>query len=84
MFAAIDAAGRVVIPKAVRESAHLLPGTKLRVSVRDGRVELEPEPREVVVVKRGRLHVAEPRERVGRLDAGTVRKALEEARGDRR
>lgn len=84
MTTAIDASGRVVIPKAARESANLEPGTKLTVRVTDGRVELEPAPREVRVVKRGRILVAEASEPAGKLTEATVRGTIEAIRRDRR
>ena len=43
MHAAIDKAGRVVIPKAVREAAGLKPGVKLDIRYRGGVVEIEPK-----------------------------------------
>lgn len=42
MTTTIDAAGRIVIPKAVRDQAGLAPGVEIEVQFRDGRVELEP------------------------------------------
>lgn len=49
----MDSAGRVVLPKAVRERARLKPGTPLEVRVIDGRVELEPACAEVRIEKKG-------------------------------
>ncbi|MBI1357316.1 MAG: AbrB/MazE/SpoVT family DNA-binding domain-containing protein [Acidobacteria bacterium] len=48
MAATIDKAGRVVIPKAVREAAGFEPGMEIEIRLRDGVVEIEPkfaEPR---------------------------------------
>lgn len=42
MRTTIDAAGRVVIPKSVRDAAGLTPGAELDVVLRDGTIELEP------------------------------------------
>ena len=55
----IDAAGRIVIPKRIRDAAGLVPGEALSVRVRDGRVEIEPAPRQVKIVKRGAVRVAQ-------------------------
>ncbi|MDE0124539.1 MAG: AbrB/MazE/SpoVT family DNA-binding domain-containing protein [Bryobacterales bacterium] len=64
MTATIDSAGRIVIPKAVRNAAHLEPGTKVRVQVTpSGRVEIEPEPLSVALERSGRFTVAIPRDR---------------------
>jgi AbrB family looped-hinge helix DNA binding protein len=56
----IDSAGRIVVPKAIRKEAGLEPGTLLTVRLREGRIEIEPIPREVQIVKVGSLHVARP------------------------
>ncbi len=38
----MDAAGRIVIPKAVRERAGLSGRAELEIDVHDGRIEIEP------------------------------------------
>lgn len=58
----IDSAGRLVVPKAIREQAGLAPGVPLILSVREGRIEIEVAPREVRIIEKGGLHVAEPLE----------------------
>ena len=60
MKAAIDSAGRIVIPKEVRRQAGLKPGMPLDVRFRDGRVEIEPAPLPVRLVRRGRMLTARP------------------------
>jgi AbrB family looped-hinge helix DNA binding protein len=60
MITTIDAAGRLVLPKAIRDRARLSPGVPLEVRVVDGRVELEPAAAQVKVEKRGGLWVASP------------------------
>lgn len=77
---AIDAAGRLVIPKSIREKAGLLPGVPLRFEVVDGRIEIEPEPRDVRIVKRGKISVAAAYTRSEALTAGAVRSTLESIR----
>jgi AbrB family looped-hinge helix DNA binding protein len=42
MTATIDSAGRVVIPKALRDRAGLTPGTQIDFSFHDGTVEIRP------------------------------------------
>lgn len=80
----MDKAGRLVLPKAVREAAGFAPGMPLRVSVRDGRVEIEPAPREVRVVDRGAFRVAEPVREGDRLTKTDVRKVAQRLRGRRK
>jgi len=56
----IDTAGRLVVPKSIRRDAGFLPGTLLEVRLDDGRVVLEPAPRQVSIRQRGEFYVAEP------------------------
>ena len=44
MDATIDRAGRLLVPKPIRDEAQLHPGTKVRFHVREGRVEIEAIP----------------------------------------
>ena len=46
MKTSIDSAGRLVLPKAIRDEANLQPGDPLEVTFRDGRIEIEPAPGE--------------------------------------
>lgn len=68
----IDAAGRLVIPKAIRVEAGFEPDMRLRVRCRHGVVEIEPEPRDVHVELRGRICVAVPLQPAEGLDNETV------------
>lgn len=62
MKTTIDKAGRLVVPKAVREACRLRPGTRVRFRVSDGRIEIEPVPMDVTLKRRGSIVVAVPRE----------------------
>jgi len=42
MLVSMDRAGRVVIPKDVRDRLSLTPDTELEISVRDDAIQLEP------------------------------------------
>ena len=53
----IDRAGRVVIPKAIREAAGLKLGTPLEIAYRDGRIVIEPKSK-MRLVRKGGLLVA--------------------------
>ena len=60
MRTTIDHAGRVVIPKAVRESAGLAPGRELEIEYRDGRVEIEPVRKPVRLIRKSGVLIAMP------------------------
>jgi AbrB family looped-hinge helix DNA binding protein len=70
----IDASGRLVLPKAVRAAAGLEPGMRLAITVSDGRIAIEPAPREVRMERRGRLMVAVPLAGGPALSSQAVRK----------
>ena len=54
----IDAAGRFVLPKAMRDRLHLSAGSKLKADIIADKIELTPEPTEgVKLVKKGKLLV---------------------------
>jgi AbrB family looped-hinge helix DNA binding protein len=76
MKTTIDRAGRLVVPKRIREEAGILPGSELTIRVTDGRIEIEPAPLDVRLVKRGSLTVALPRARVPALTRGAVGRTL--------
>lgn len=58
----IDSAGRLVIPKAIRQQAGLRPDVRIIVELRDGLVEIRPRPRDVELVERDGVMVAIARE----------------------
>jgi AbrB family looped-hinge helix DNA binding protein len=53
----IDKAGRVVLPKPLREQFNLVPGDKLRLSVEGNAFKLEPTDAAGKVVKQGSVLV---------------------------
>jgi AbrB family looped-hinge helix DNA binding protein len=81
MIVTIDSAGRMVVPKPIRERAGLQPGMPLEIRVHDGRVEIEPAPREVRIEERGGFRIAEPLEDYEPLQEETVRRTREQSRG---
>ena len=84
MTTTMDAAGRLVVPKSVREASGFAPGVPLEVHFRDGRIEIEPAPTEVRLSRRGRVMVATPVAEGPPLDTGVVeatRAALRSGRG---
>ena len=80
MKTAIDSAGRVVVPKALRDELGLEPGRPLEISARDGALVIEPVPTPVSLVQRGKRLVAKPKTTLPRLTQDEVRDALEGAR----
>ena len=76
----IDGAGRFVVPKAIRERAGIVAGDALVVTYRDGRIEIEPAPREVRIERREGFRVAEPRGGHETLEEETVRRTREDVR----
>lgn len=80
MRTTIDSAGRIVVPKALRDALQLKPGQALEVRAGDGRLEIEAAAAPVKLVKRGKSVVAVPDEPMPRLTAEEVRDALERIR----
>lgn len=54
MKTVLDAEGRIQLPEEVRQAAGLVPGAELEVTLRDGRIELEPADEPMRLVQQGR------------------------------
>jgi len=80
MQTTIDSAGRLVLPKAVRDEAGISPGMSLKITVQEGRIEIEPVPREVRIVQRGLLKIAVPVGESSPLTEETVQRVRREIR----
>jgi AbrB family looped-hinge helix DNA binding protein len=77
----IDGAGRVVIPKPMRDDLGLRGGDELEVVARDGRIELEPAQRRMILTERDGFLAAEvDDEETPTLTTDEVREALERLR----
>ena len=72
MITTIDRAGRLVVPKAIRDAAHLYPGTRVRFRVEAGRVAIESVPMAVTLERHGSLVVAVPQSEQSVLKASEV------------
>jgi len=78
MKATIDTAGRLVVPKPLREQLGFAAGTALELTVIDGHLEVAiPSRARVDEGPHGARFVAETDER---LDAGQVRELMERGR----
>ena len=80
MKTAIDNAGRVIVPKVLREELGLAPGRELEIRARDGVLVIEPLPTPVTLVRRGKALVAKPSKALPKLTQDEVRAALEGTR----
>ena len=60
MRTTIDAAGRIVVPKAMRDAMKLEAGRVVDIVFVDGRIEIEPAPAEVMLEAGGELPVLRP------------------------
>jgi AbrB family looped-hinge helix DNA binding protein len=83
MNVTIDRAGRLVIPKSLRERAGLRPGTELTLEFRDGKIEMEPVRQQVRVARRGSRFVLEAPAGAPPLTVERVNQMLEELREER-
>jgi len=84
MTVTMDSAGRLVIPRSVRNEAGLEPGVPLDIRWRDGVIEIEPAMLAVAMERRGRLAVAVAANPVPPLTSITVERTRRELRRGRR
>lgn len=80
MKTTIDAAGRIVVPKPLREALQLKAGQVLEISAGDGRLEIEIAPTPMTLQKRGKDVVAIPDVELPVLTTAEVRDTLERIR----
>ena len=80
MKTTIDAAGRIVVPKPLREQLGLRAGQSLEIRAGDGRLEIEVAATPMRLAKRGKGVVAVPDEKLPPLTADEVRDTLERVR----
>lgn len=80
MKTALDAAGRLVIPKALRVALGLRPGQELEIRAGDGRLEIEVARTPMRLEKRGKGMVAVAKGELPPLTADEVRETLERVR----
>jgi len=80
MRTTIDDAGRLVVPKAFRDELRLGRGTPLEIRLREGRIEIEPVPTSMRLVRRGGRLIATTDEPLPRLVTDDVRAVVESQR----
>jgi len=80
MKSTIDSAGRIVVPKALRQALDLRPGQPLEIRASDGRLEIEVAATPLELQKRGKGVVAVPPTSLPKLTAEQVRETLEHVR----
>lgn len=80
MKSAIDAAGRVVIPKPLRVRLGLERGRVVEIRERDGRIEIEPAATPMSLGRRAGGRVAVPEEELPPLTDDLVRATIERTR----
>jgi AbrB family looped-hinge helix DNA binding protein len=80
MRTSIDAAGRIVVPKSLRDALGIRTGQKLELQVKDGRLEIEVVATPMRLERRGETVVAVPLEPLPTLTADQVRETLEQIR----
>ena len=80
MRTTIDSAGRVVIPKALRERLGRAWSHAIEIRERDRRIEIEAAPTPMRLARRGRGVVAVPDDALPPLTDDLVRATLERTR----
>ena len=80
MLSTIDPAGRIVIPKSIRDRLGLTGGQALEIQERDGRIEIEAAPTSMSLIDREGGPVAVPDEELPPLTDDIVRTTIERTR----
>ncbi len=80
MKTTIDPAGRLVIPKRIRDRLGLRGNEQVEITERDGRIEIEPASTEVELVREGSVLVARPDRVLPPLTDEIVRETLDRVR----
>jgi AbrB family looped-hinge helix DNA binding protein len=80
MRTTIDKAGRIVVPKAMREELGWNGGAEVEIALVDGHIEIDVVPTKVTLVRRGGRLVAVPDREMPPLTVEMVRETLEKIR----
>lgn len=77
MRTTIDPAGRLVIPKPIRDRLGLRGNEQVEITERDGRIEIAPAPTDVELVREGSVLVARPGRVLPPLTGHIVRETMD-------
>jgi AbrB family looped-hinge helix DNA binding protein len=80
MKTTIDATGRLLVPKALRDALGVRPGQELEVQLKDGRLEIEVRSTRMRLRGKGRSAAAVPLKKLPPLTSEQVRETLERIR----
>jgi AbrB family looped-hinge helix DNA binding protein len=80
MKTTLDDAGRLVVPKALRQALGLKAGQALDIRARDGKLEIEVLATPMQLQKRGKGVVAVPQKDLPLLSAEKVRETVDRVR----
>ncbi|KAA8962910.1 AbrB/MazE/SpoVT family DNA-binding domain-containing protein [Mycobacterium sp.] len=80
MRTTIDAAGRLVIPKRIRDRLGLRGNEQVEITERDGRIEIEPASTDVELIREGPVLVARPERALPPLTDEIVRETVDRVR----
>jgi AbrB family looped-hinge helix DNA binding protein len=80
MKTTMDSAGRIVVPKALRDGLGIAPGQPLDIRSGEGGLVIEPAPTPMRLEKRGKGQVAVPETELPPLTSEQVRDTLERVR----
>jgi AbrB family looped-hinge helix DNA binding protein len=80
MKTAIDTAGRIVVPKPLRDELGLRPGQLLDIRAEDGRLEIGIAATPMALKRRGKGVVAVPDVQLPTLTSAQVRAILDKTR----
>jgi AbrB family looped-hinge helix DNA binding protein len=80
MRTTIDRAGRIVVPKSLRDAMGLAAGREIDIVFTDGRLEIELAPMAAHIERRGKVAVIVPDAKAPELTDEQVRQAIEATR----
>jgi AbrB family looped-hinge helix DNA binding protein len=83
MKATIDRAGRLVIPKPLRDRAGLKPGMEVELRYSQGTIEISPPPAKGRVVREGSFLVWESPAGTPEITQEAINQAIEDDREER-